>query len=208
MDVHAHAQEALLRKALELVDDRPCGRGSALGVGQSGCHLLRQVERPTTGEHGEPGEHAALVIGQQLMAPVDGTAKGPLAVGRVATAATKVQAGVEAAGECDGRQQPHTCGRQLDREREPVQSSHDVGDGCRTVSVQPEARADQACPLEEQAARLRCSDDLRIARARRRQLEWRYLVLLLAGDAERGTARRDDDQLTSVPEQVGHHRSA
>ena len=41
----------------------------------SGAHVLRRVERPTTGKHGQPAQHDLLLFGEQVMTPVDGGAQ-------------------------------------------------------------------------------------------------------------------------------------
>ena len=45
------------------------------------------LERPAAAKDGQPGEQALLVVGQQLVAPLDRGAQRPLALGGVAGAA-------------------------------------------------------------------------------------------------------------------------
>ena len=85
--------------------------------------------RGAAGEHREAREARLLVVAEQVVAPVDRRAQRPLACGRVAGAgAQRAERRVEALGDLAGRQQPAARGRQLDRQRQPVDAPADLRD--------------------------------------------------------------------------------
>ena len=80
---------------------------------------------------------------------------------------------------------------ELDRERDPVETLDDRGDGASVVAGELEAEADGDGARDEEPHRVR-SGDLVEARARRRQGERIEREAALAVDAET-LARRDDE---------------
>ena len=74
-------------------------------------------------------KHACSSSLEQLVAPVDRRAQRLLARGRVARArAERAERRVQAFGDLAGRQQPAARGRQLDRQRQPVDAPADLRD--------------------------------------------------------------------------------
>ena len=103
------ADDALLREVLEVCDDvarrsvagrSVAGRSVRGGILRHGAHQLHEVEGASACEDGQPGEQPPLRGSQQVVAPVDGAAQGPLARRQVAAAALEeAQAVVQALGE-------------------------------------------------------------------------------------------------------------
>ena len=141
---------------------------------------LDRLEPCAAREHGEAGEQALLVGLEQLVAPVDRRPQRLLTSRSVGGAADEEgEPLVEPFQDRLRRQEPDARGRQLDGERQAVESCADRGDDRRRLRVDREARLDSAGPGLEQLGRL----------ARREGLE---RVLLLSGDAEGGPAREDE----------------
>jgi hypothetical protein len=104
-------------------------------------HRLGGVQRRAAGEHGETGEGPALVRRQQRPAPLERRRERALARGRVARAgAERVEAFAQPPGELGHRQHVDATGRQLDRERQPVQPAADLEQGRGVAFGQREPR--------------------------------------------------------------------
>ena len=90
---------------------------------------LGGVERAAAGEDGEAREERLLVRAEQVVAPVDRRAERLLAGGQVARAAgEEVEALLEPREQRLRREQLRARGRELDRERQPVEADADLGD--------------------------------------------------------------------------------
>ena len=100
--------------------------GGHLVVGADG---LGRGEPAAAGEHGQPGEQAAFVLEQQVIAPVHHGAECLLAgQGGAGAAAEQPEAVVEAFGQGGQRQRPQASGGELDGQRQAVQPPADVLD--------------------------------------------------------------------------------
>ena len=88
------------------------------------------------------------------MAPVDGGGKRLLARQRRAGAAgEKPEAIVTLRSDSRDRELAATCRGKLDRQRDPVQTVTDLGDGRRVDSPELECRSGAAGPVDEQLHR-------------------------------------------------------
>ena len=113
-----------------LVDEVGQQVGDVLGLDLvAGAHGLGRLQRATAGEDGEQLEHPPLVVEQQVVAPLHHGAEGLLPGQRRAGAAgQEPEAIVEAVRELLHGDHAHAGGRQLDRQREPVEARADVLD--------------------------------------------------------------------------------
>ena len=104
-----------------------------------GLHVTAErfgrVDREAAGENGEPRQQVALVRLRELVAPVERRAQRPLAFGQVAGASREeVERLLEAAGDRPDREELDPCCGELDRERQPVEATADLGDIGRRLS--------------------------------------------------------------------------
>ena len=208
--VHLAApDEALVderRQAVEHVR-RPARHG--LGAGE--------VEAPH--EHGQALEQLAHGRVEELVAPHDRAAQRPLAqrdVGRAS--AGKVEPALEALVDRRRREEPEPRRGELDGQRHAAQVRDDRRDVRSVGDGDGEARLHRAAPGDEQPDGLEGHQALGVVRAEgRRELlalvgsepvevdgrgEAGHRVLLLAGDAQRGAARREDPELPGAPQQL------
>ncbi|MBD2893630.1 hypothetical protein amrb99_25520 [Actinomadura sp. RB99] len=150
------------------------------------AHLPRRVRRRAAREDGEPLRDAPLVGGQQVPAPRDDRAQRPVPLVGGAGAARRdaepVAEPVREVGDVHGAQPRR---RQLDRERQVVERRADPPDGPR---VRREPAPHRRRPRGEQP-------DGRVAVQRADGPQ------VLAGDAERFAARREDAQVRARGEQ-------
>ena len=104
------------------------------------AHGFGGVERAPAGEDGEPGEQPALVLEQEVVAPVDDGAQRLLpGQRRSGTTGQDAEPVVEQRGQLGERQRPEACRGQLDRQREPVEAPAHVLDHRAVVVVDGEA---------------------------------------------------------------------
>ena len=123
----------------QALGDEPVERVEA-GAGDR----LGRLDGGAAGEHREAREARLLVVAEQRVAPVDRRAQRLLAGGRVAGAgAERGERGVQALGDLAGREQPAAGGRQLDRERQPVDAPADLRDRGRVAVA--ERRSPGSC---------------------------------------------------------------
>ena len=127
-----------------LVDEMSQQVGDILGLDLvPGAHGLGRLQRTTPGEDGEQLEHALLVVEQQVVAPLHHGPEGLLPrQRRTGPAGQEPEPIVEAVGELLHGDHAHPGGRQLDRQREPVEARADVlddGAGAR-ASPRPHRR--------------------------------------------------------------------
>ena len=141
--------ERLLDQAAEDVGDL----GQAELV--AGAHGLGGPELEAAREHGEPAEEDALVGLEQIVAPAQRRREG-LLPGRRRTGARaqEAEAVVEPLGDRRRPEAPDAPGRQLDRERQPVEAEADPRDVGRVLLREGEAGRDRGGALDEQADRL------------------------------------------------------
>ena len=142
------------------------------------------------------------------MAPVDGAAQGPLALGQIATDARQDGQALLEANE-DGRRREHLdAGRgQLDRQGEAVEPRADRRDGCGVGCLQFEVGADVVRPLDEQHHRIDPGELLQRRQPPRiRKRERRDGILLLTPHPERLPAGHDDHEPRCRAQEVAHER--
>jgi hypothetical protein len=113
------------------------------------------VQRPATGEGGEPLEEALLSRVEQLVTPVDGSVQGALPSGQVPRAAREDrEASLETVEDRDWREQRDPGGGQLDGQRQTVEPAADLGHHGRVLVGEGEVGLDRAPALNEQRDRL------------------------------------------------------
>ena len=123
-------------------------------------HLLHRLEREAALEHAQAPEQRALVVRQELVAPVDGGAQRPVArQRRLVSVREEVEAVREPGGDLLHRENAHARRGKLDRKRDPVQlRAHGEqrghgGRGHREVGPHPRG------PLHEQPHRVGVGKD-------------------------------------------------
>ena len=110
-------------------DEQALGDQAVERVESGGGDRLGRLHGRAAGEHREAREAPLLGVAEQVVAPVDRRAQRLLARGRVAGAgAQRAERGVEALGDLGRRQQSAAGGRQLDRQRQPVDAPADLRD--------------------------------------------------------------------------------
>ncbi len=112
------------------------------------------VERP--GEHAEPVEDDAFGVFEQRVRPVDGGAQGLVAFEcRATPAAQEPEPLVEQRRDLGRAHRRHTCSRELDGERDAVESAAHLHDRRRVRLVDDEARARRGSAFGEELHGLR-----------------------------------------------------
>src|SRR5581483_662379 len=160
-----------------------------------------RAEREAAGEDRRASEQQPLILAEEGVAPVERRAQGPLPRRQVAGAADEqVESPLEPLLDRRQGQRAHARGRQLDRERQAVEPSADPGDRRRGRGRQGKRRVDRARTRREQRDRLR-RRDLGERAAGIGHGQRRDRVLVLAAQAHRHPARRDDAQARRIPEQ-------
>ena len=102
-------------------------------------------------EDREDLEQRSFVVSQQLIAPGDRVAQRPLPVGQVAgPAAEDIESATQAIAKLGGREQPKPRGRELDRERQPVEPRADLADDGSRFVIESEARPRLTAALHEE----------------------------------------------------------
>ena len=106
----------------------------------------------TTGEHGEPFEHALLVVEQQLVAPVD---DGPQRLlprqGGARPAGEQTEPIVESGGELFEREGSGPGGRELDRQWQTIEPKADVADHVEVVLAELDGSSRRPGPERRRA---------------------------------------------------------
>ena len=116
---------------------------------------LGRLERPAAGEHRQPGEQAPLDRVEQVVAPGDGAAQGPLPVREgPGPGGQQGEALLEPGQDLGGRQHLGPGGGQLDGQGQPVEPGRDLGHRRGVLCRQPELRPRRLGPLHEQRRRL------------------------------------------------------
>jgi hypothetical protein len=150
------------------------------------------VEVAAAGQDPERGEHPPRLRRQQLLAPADRAAERALARRRIAaTADEERERLVEPADELRGRVSAHARGRQLDRQREAIQTAAELGDG----TVVDEGGIDRERTVDEQRDRVVGCE------------RWHLEHPLTAG-LERHPARGEHGDTACLRHERGHFREA
>ena len=150
------------RRACRSSRSRSPAVGTVVGV----CaHLLGRVQGPPAVEHRQPPEQHPLGVGEQLVAPVDGRAQGPLPrVRGPGPGGEQPEPVVEPGGDLGDRQQFHPRRGQFQGQREPVEPAADVRHRGRGDRVEDEGRVARRGPARRTAGPRRTR---RVRRARR-----------------------------------------
>ena len=158
-------------------------------------------------EYGHPPGDQPLVFAQEIPAPVDDGAQRLLAGQRGAAASRKQpEAVVEARGDLGNGQRAQPRSRELDRERQAVEAPADLDDAAHVRCVDRESRRSGGRAIREELGGGVLARNVRVG-VGGRHAEGRDHHQLLAGDAERLPAGRDDPKPRTVREQlVGEHR--
>ncbi len=107
---------------------------------------LHCVEAAAVDEHGQASKQASLVLVEQVVAPGDRRSEGLLALLEITSAAGQhAQPLVQAAEQGLRREHNDSRGRELEREREPIDASADLCNRCDVVSCRREVRLRGAC---------------------------------------------------------------
>ncbi len=118
-------------------------------------HRLGRLQGEAADEDGQPAEQRPLLAGQQVVAPGDRVAQGPLPRRGVARAPRQQGQAVRQPGQ-QGRRSEHLGAgrRQLDRQRQAVEGTADPGDRRRVLGGEGKARTDGPGALHEEGDRL------------------------------------------------------
>ena len=140
--------EALVRQRFEPVDDQQVERTVRVD------DVLGTFGVPAAAEDGTSAKDRLLVVGQEVVAPGDRSAQGPLALRQVARPAREqVEAGGEAVEDRLGAEHPDPRRGELDREGQAFEAVDDAADGREVGVARHGIRADESGPVEEQLGR-------------------------------------------------------
>src|SRR5690606_21494073 len=152
----------------------------------AGADRLGGGERERAGEDAQPGEQEPVGRLEQPIAPVDGAVEGGMP--RVGSrSGENVDAGFELVQQVDEIEGPGPRLRQLEGERDPVETPHHIPDG-RQLVVRVEAGRGGCRSVGEQSDR-RVSADVAVCRGQR---EWVDRKDDLAAHSERNTTRGEN----------------
>ena len=113
--------QRLLNECCQQVNDRRFLEPS------SGTDLLRHFQRPSACKDGEPAEERSLFSGKQIVAPVDRPLQCLVArQRRPAAAGEETEPVTQPFVDLYGCQGAGPCGRQLDRQRDPIELPADT----------------------------------------------------------------------------------
>jgi hypothetical protein len=160
------------------------------------------------GEHREAAEAVPLVVVEQLVAPVDGGAEGPVPSRRIARhRGGLTQCCVKPARDLDDGQQGASRGSKLDRQRQPVKPSADLRDGgCIRVCVS-KLRVVDPCALGEERDRIDGGQRGQVGAASRvGEREREYGLTLLGLQGERLTASREHQHAGTAGNDISDER--
>ena len=156
-----------------------------------------QVEA-TREDRGRP-EQGSLVVGQQVVGPVDGVPECELAFGSRRAGLQQAEAVGEAVADLERAHRGHARRRQLDAERQPVDGGADLGDrGCGRLVGDPELGPHRAGSVDEERDR--------VGRHATVATERRDREVVLAGDTERLPGRGHDPDATGPGEERADRR--
>ena len=92
----------------------------------AGAHLLGGVQRPPAAEHREPPQHDPLVVGEQVVAPVEGGLERPVpGLARPGAGREQREPVVEPRRDLVEREGLHPCRRELEGQRHAVEPAAD-----------------------------------------------------------------------------------
>jgi hypothetical protein len=165
----------------------------------AGADVLRRFQREAAAEDRQAPQQHTRVVGQQLVAPVNGGAQRAMPRDRRAAARQQPEDIVEPVPDVARRQYPRPRGRQFERQRDAVQPPADLDDGAGVLLGQCEAGRHVRRPFHEQAHGLGCGGIGQ--RARGSYGQRRDLPRALAPHAQRLPARRQDRQPGTVAQQ-------
>ena len=138
-------EEALVDERSQSVEDVHFERVVEVADG------LGIVDRATADEHAQSREQRSLLGSQEVEAPVDRPTEGSLSFREVPSAARqRREAPVEAGEDRVGGEELDPGGRQLDRQRQPVEACADPGHGGRVLLDEDKGRAHCLGALDEQ----------------------------------------------------------
>ena len=142
------------------------------------------------------------------MAPGDGVAEGPLALGNGAgPRGEDREALLEPGKQLLGSEELGSRGRQLDGQGKAVQSSHDPGHGRSVLLRDPESRPNRMGSLREQPDRLGSAERGKVPKPPGiGKGERRHHVLLLSADGQHDAGGDQDVQLRGGQKEVLEHR--
>jgi hypothetical protein len=154
------------------------------------AHRLGGVQRAARGEHRQSPEQGLLGPGEQVMAPFDGRAQRPVPGLGITRAGEQVEPGTDPVQQLRGGEDAQPGGRQLQRQRQPVQPRAQPVHHRRRLDQDPGGRG----ALPQQRGRIAGGQRRHREHALRRQLQ-----PLAAGGQHH--------QLLTRRQQPGHHVS-
>jgi hypothetical protein len=169
---------------------------------------LRRLDRPAAGEHRQPGEQPPLGGVEQVVAPGDGAAEGPLALREgPGPGGEDREALLQPGQHLLGRQDLGPGGRQLDRQRQAVEPDGDLRHGRGVLGGEAEPGPHRLRPLDEQPHGLGPAEGLEVGEPLRvGQVQRRHQVLLLTAQRQRHAGGDQDLQRRRRAEEVLDHR--
>ncbi len=172
------------------------------------AYRLRRVEIEAADEDGQSLQQPLLGLLQHVVRPRDERAQRLLALEQHAPAAgQKLEAVLQPLVDVLDGHRAHPRGGELERERNAFEARAELGDGRRLALRQRETRLLQLRPIHEQLHRIRARQRFDARRARRERKR-QHRIRLLARDAQRFPAGRDDGELRRGTEQrVGEVRA-
>ncbi len=158
-------------------------------------HPFGRLQGEAPGKDGEATNIGLRRWREEVVAPGDRRAHGPVACGRVPGSVGQEGQPRSQAGQQRRRwQHPGARRGQLDRQRQAVEPRADLGDDRFGRLVQRKRRIVHPCPLDEEGHRVGS------------QRQRRHRVLPLAGQAQRGAAGDEHRQVVGIPHQRGDQR--
>jgi hypothetical protein len=198
-----YAQERLVGQPCQQLEHALCTDAGP------GGHLLGRGQREAAREHCKSAENHALVLAQQVVAPVKGRPQGLVAVRGRARATDQYRENVvQTLSQLADGQHPHLGPGQLDRQRQAVEPPAYLHDGLGIVVADPERRKHQLCAVLEEPDRVGLREG---GRRRRRATRWqrqrRHRPAALPVHPEHLAAGRKDRQGgTSAEQPPGKNR--
>ena len=161
------------------------------------------IEVEAAGEHRQPTERDALVVEQEVVAPVEGGGQGLLAVRMAAPAPGEDGERIaQAGGELGDREVDDAHGGQLEGEGDAVETTTDLGDGGGGGGIEHEARRRVLRSLDEELDGLETGQPVgRVVVSG--ELERGHPPGDLAGVPERLAARGQDDEIGTPRQELG-----
>jgi hypothetical protein len=170
---------------------------------------LGRLQGPAAGEHRQPGEQPPLGAREQVVAPGDGAAQGPLPVREgPGPGGQQGQAPLEPGQDLLGGQHLGPGRGQLDGQGQPVEPGRDLGHRRGVLGGQPEPRPHRPGPLDEQPDRLGPAEGVEVREPPRvGQVQRRHHQLLLAPEGEGGPGGDQHPEPRGGAEKLLDHRA-